>query len=172
MIKKVNVYPLGGPITALAIPIRSMLTGAELDTKDIKKIILGGGAVKEIMPDGTLVSLDLQNYDDPKLFENNKKAKEAAEAARVQEKIEEAKIKKEVEKREQARAQAIANFHKDAAAAAVKKRDIVQGKALFNNNKTVTATKEEPKKDDKTAQQQAVEAARAKIEANKAAAGK
>lgn len=62
MNKRVNIYPIKGPITNVVPPIRIALTGVSKDVKDIRKCIIGGAKVEEIVGD-TVVLLDLNNYD-------------------------------------------------------------------------------------------------------------
>lgn len=61
MQKKVNIYPRG-PITSVNPPIRVPVRGVTKDVKDIRRCIIAGAKVEEIIPTGTIV-LNLQNYD-------------------------------------------------------------------------------------------------------------
>jgi len=71
--KRVNVTA-SAPIRVLSIPIRGTSKGLLLSTEDIVKIICQKAVVDEVLEDGTLVRLDLSNYN-----KDNSKPKEKAE---------------------------------------------------------------------------------------------
>ena len=60
--KKVNVYPRG-PITNVNPPIRVPVRNVLLPIADIRRCVLAGAKVEEILPDKTVVKLNLHNYD-------------------------------------------------------------------------------------------------------------
>ena len=60
--KKVNIYPRG-PITNVNPPIRVPVKGVLLPITDIRRCVLAGAKVEEVLPNKTLVKLTLQNYD-------------------------------------------------------------------------------------------------------------
>lgn len=62
MKKRVNIYPRG-PITTTNPPIRVPVKNVTKDVKDIRKCIVAGAKVEEILDNGTLVLLNLNNYD-------------------------------------------------------------------------------------------------------------
>lgn len=157
MQKKVNIYPQSGPITALSVPIRSNIMNATINVEDIRKIIMQGGAVKEILPDGSTVSLNLNNYDKTDLFELVKKEREEEQARIAQEKIEEKKRAEEISKKKSARQSAI-----DALKARTAQGPVVEGAPKKNTK--VEAVKAEAKEDKV---QSTIDDVRAKIEANK-----
>lgn len=142
MKKRVNVYPNGRVITTLSVPIRNTLTGAELDLEEIRKLLVGGASVKEILPNGALVPLTMNNYADTDLFEKYQQEVAAEEAARNQKRIEEEKLKQDIANKNESRRDAVAAFKRGA----------------FGEVKPQPTA---------TVEQSAIEAARAKIEANK-----
>lgn len=62
MKKRVNIYPRG-PITTTNPPIRVPVKNVTKDVKDIRKCIVAGAKVEEILDNGTLILLNLNNYD-------------------------------------------------------------------------------------------------------------
>lgn len=172
MKKKVNLYPQNGPITAFSVPIRSNIMGAEVEVEDIKKVLMQGGVVKEVLPDGSTYTLTLNNYDDPDIYGRVKKEKEAEEARLAQEKIEEQKRAADIAKKNVARDQAIARMRSNLAGGGVKpanKADVVKKAAVQEQTQKAAATNTATQASQTAAQanKSAVEAARAKIEANK-----
>lgn len=154
--KKVDVLPQGKPITAMNIMIRSDITGATLDVKDIREIILQKGRVREIFPDGSKYDLNLSNYDDMNLYEKIKASRIDEEAKKKQAEIEFAKQQAEIAQKREARKAAIQNSKTNVAAATVAK---AAAPAVTPNVAPVSKVEAKPS---------AVDEARAKIEANKA----
>ena len=62
MKKRVNIYPRG-PITTTNPPIRVPVKNVTKDTKDIRRCILAGAKVEEVLDNGVVVLLNLNNYD-------------------------------------------------------------------------------------------------------------
>ena len=62
MTKKVNIYPTR-PIITVNPPIRSTVKGVTKPVADIRSCILARAIVEEIMEDGNVINLDLNNYD-------------------------------------------------------------------------------------------------------------
>ena len=62
MKKRVNIYPRG-PITSVNPPIRMAVKGVTKDVQDIRKCIIAGAKVEEVINNGTAVLLNLNNYD-------------------------------------------------------------------------------------------------------------
>lgn len=62
MFKKVNVYP-DMPIYALQMPITNVAMGIKLSVGDIANCLYKKAKIEEVLEDGTLVQLDLSNYD-------------------------------------------------------------------------------------------------------------
>lgn len=172
MKKKVNIYPQNGPITAFSIPIRSNIMGAEVEVEDIKKVLMQGGVVKEVLPDGSTYTLTLNNYDDPDIFGRLKREKEAEEAKIAQQRIEEQKRNNDIAKKNFARDQAIAKMRANVAGGAVKppaKEEVIKKIAVQEQTQKAAATNTASVASQTAAQanKSAVEAARAKIEENK-----
>lgn len=63
MKKIVNIYPFSGPITTVNPCIRVAMKKVRKDTKDIRKCIIAGARVEEVLDDGRVISLNLSNYD-------------------------------------------------------------------------------------------------------------
>lgn len=61
--KKVNVFPIRGPITNVNPPIRVPVKNILLPIADIRKCIVAGAKVEEILTDKKTIVLNLQNYD-------------------------------------------------------------------------------------------------------------
>lgn len=61
-IKKVNVYP-SKPISGLPVQISTPAIKVSLTTVEILKCILSDAKVEEILPDGSTIRLNLNNYD-------------------------------------------------------------------------------------------------------------
>lgn len=156
--KKVDVLPQGKPITAMNIMIRSDITGATLDVKDIREIILQKGRVREIFPDGSKYDLNLSNYDNMNLYEKVKANRIDEEAKKKQAEIERAKQEAEIAQKREARKAAIQNS-KTAVATATVAKAAEAPKAATSNTAPVSKVETKPN---------AVDEARAKIEANKA----
>src|SRR5574344_638735 len=94
-LKKVNIQVNGRPIIGLSTkyPLRGNLDNVKLKVTDIQKCIIGRAYVDEILTDGTLLRLDLSNYN---LDNNASKVEELknAEAEKIaKEKLEEEKRK-------------------------------------------------------------------------------
>lgn len=62
MKKRVNIYPRG-PITTLDPPIRTVVKNVTKDISDIRKCIIAGATVEEVLNATTVVPLNLNNYD-------------------------------------------------------------------------------------------------------------
>lgn len=62
MTKKVNIYTRM-PITVLKFPISGNVLGITLEVEDICKCICSKAKVDEILEDGSIVRLDLANYN-------------------------------------------------------------------------------------------------------------
>ena len=73
--KKVNIYT-NRLITALSVPIRGNVNAATLTTQQIFNCLCQKAIVDEILEDGTLVRLDMANYDK----ENDKEMQAKKEA--------------------------------------------------------------------------------------------
>lgn len=146
MKKKVNIYTNGKIITSLSIPIRSDIMGVDIEVDDIRKLLINGAIVKEIMPDGSLISLTMDNYSDLNLFETHKAEVAAKQAALNQKRIEEEKLQRNIQEKKASRVEAI--------------------KAI-NSGRFGGAIKHIQPVEDTYNEQSAVDAARAKIEANK-----
>lgn len=61
MIKKVNVYPVY-PILTIKTPIYHTTLNIELGIGDIERCIYGRAKVEEILPNGKMIPLTLENY--------------------------------------------------------------------------------------------------------------
>lgn len=148
MKKRVNVYTNGRVITTLSVPIRSNVTGAELDFDEIRKLLLGGASVKEVLPNGEEVPLTLNNYTDTDLFEKYQAQVAEQKAAAAKAAADAENRNKDIANKKASRREAVAAFKANVANAAPQP--------------TATQTV-----NDEDQQVSAVEAARAKIEANK-----
>jgi hypothetical protein len=62
MYKKVNIYP-STPIIGVNPPIRSAVRHVTKSIKDIRTCIMSRAKVEEILPDGSIIRLGLNNYD-------------------------------------------------------------------------------------------------------------
>ena len=62
MRKRVNIYPRR-PITSVNPPIRSAVKGVTKDVQDIRKCIVAGAKVEEVINSSTTIVLNLNNYD-------------------------------------------------------------------------------------------------------------
>ena len=62
MKKRVNIYPRG-PITTVNPPIRSVVKAVTKDVSDIRKCILAGAKVEEVINNYISIELNLNNYD-------------------------------------------------------------------------------------------------------------
>lgn len=62
MRKRVNIYPRR-PITSVNPPIRSAVKGLTKDIQDIRKCIIAGAKVEEVINSSTTIVLNLNNYD-------------------------------------------------------------------------------------------------------------
>ena len=62
MTKKVNIYPTR-PIVTVNPPIRSAVKNVTKPLPDIRACIMARAIVEEIMEDGRVTNLDLNNYD-------------------------------------------------------------------------------------------------------------
>ncbi len=62
MRKRVNIYPRR-PITSVNPPIRSAVKGITKDVQDIRKCIVAGAKVEEVINSSTTIVLNLNNYD-------------------------------------------------------------------------------------------------------------
>lgn len=71
MTKKVNIYP-STPIVNVQPVIRSIVKNATKDLDTIRKCIISRAKVEEVLPNGELVRLDLNNYDKDNTFANAK----------------------------------------------------------------------------------------------------
>lgn len=60
--KVVNIYP-STPITGVNPPIRSAVRHVTKSVKDIRACIMGRAKVEEILPNGSVIKLGLDNYD-------------------------------------------------------------------------------------------------------------
>lgn len=60
--KKVNIYPRS-PITAVNPPIRVPQTNVTKSIQDIRRCVIAGAKVEEVLSNGTVVLLNLNNYD-------------------------------------------------------------------------------------------------------------
>lgn len=60
--KKVNIYPRS-PITAVNPPIRVPQLNVTKSIQDIRKCVIHGAKVEEVLPNGTVILLNLTNYD-------------------------------------------------------------------------------------------------------------
>ena len=157
MIKTVNIYCQGRPITALGTVIRSDVMGARLDVADIKKLILQKAQVREVLPDGSTVILDLKNYDKPDMMEQSKAAKEAEAAAKKQAAINAAKQKEIIDAKNKARDEAIK---------ASKKEEFVPKKVKKNKHGQIVEEQPVAEKTEEEKRQDAVEAARHALQEN------
>ena len=158
MIKTVNIYCQGRPITALGTVIRSDIMGARLDVADIKKLILQKAQVREVLPDGSTVILDLNNYDKPDMMEQSKAAKEAEAAAKKQAAINAAKQKEIIDAKNKARDEAIK---------ASKKEEFVPKKVKEQKkDKHGKVTDVKPEKSEEEKRKDAIEAARHALQEN------
>ena len=107
--KKVNITTVR-PIRVFSVPIRGTVSNVELSTEDILKVICQKGIVDEILSDGTIVRLGLNNYakDNSHLSKTyakqmeEKKKREEEEAKRLLKEAEE-KAKAEALAKEEAR---------------------------------------------------------------------
>lgn len=151
MKKKVDICPQGKPITAMNIMIRSDITGAMVDVKDIREIILQKGRVREIFPDGSKIDLNLSNYANMNLYEEVKAQRVAKETEKRELELQIQKEKEEIARKNAAREEAIRNAKNAAAAKTIAKANNVQQNQHVNTNLKNN-----------------VDDVRAKIEANKA----
>lgn len=62
MYKKVNIYPQT-PITNIRPPIRSVTKKVTRSEEDIRACIIARAKVEEILPDGSIIRLNLTNYN-------------------------------------------------------------------------------------------------------------
>ena len=62
MKKRVNIYPRG-PITTVNPPIRSVVKAVTKEISDIRKCILAGAKVEEVINNYITIELNLNNYD-------------------------------------------------------------------------------------------------------------
>jgi len=62
MMKVINLYTRA-PITALSVPIRGTAMGLHLHVKDIFKCMCQKAVIDEVLKDGSLVRLDMANYN-------------------------------------------------------------------------------------------------------------
>lgn len=79
MKKVVNIFPRG-PITSLDFPIRVPVKNVTKDVVDIRKCIIANAKVEEILNDGSIVELNLNNYD----LDNEKPTVVATEESTIQ----------------------------------------------------------------------------------------
>ena len=70
--KKVNIYP-STPIVSVTPPIRTTVKGATKKIENISKCIIARAKVKEVLPTGDTVILDLSNYDKDNRFNTESK---------------------------------------------------------------------------------------------------
>ena len=61
--KVVNIYPTNGPITNINPPIRVVTRRTYKVLEDIRRCLVFGAMVGEIMPDGSELMLDMTNYN-------------------------------------------------------------------------------------------------------------
>ena len=87
--KNVNISVSGRPITALRVPIRGDIKNVRLSVNEIRDVILQHGIVDEILPDGSLVRLNLMNYAKTDAYENLMKKREMDKRAKEQKRLEE-----------------------------------------------------------------------------------
>ena len=89
MTKLVNIQLQGRPITALKYVIKSNTNNVTLTTEEIKAILEEhNGIVREVFPDGTLITLNLENYNNPNLYQEFK-AKQDAEKRKMEDEAKE-----------------------------------------------------------------------------------
>lgn len=62
LIKKVNVYPTR-PVTGLIVPLTSPAIRVNMTTDEIYKCLTCDALVQELLPDGSIVKLNLTNYN-------------------------------------------------------------------------------------------------------------
>lgn len=79
--KKVNIVA-NRPIFVSRIPIRGTIRNTVLDIETILKIICQKGIIDEVLEDGTLVRLDLTNYNKDNSHRSKTAIKQAAEKAK------------------------------------------------------------------------------------------
>lgn len=60
--KRVNIFPRG-PVTTVVPPIRVPMHKVTKKISDIRLALLAGAKVEEILPDGSAVLLNINNYD-------------------------------------------------------------------------------------------------------------
>ena len=84
MTKKVNIYP-STPIVNVQPVIRSIVKNATKDLDTIRKCIISRAKVEEVLPNGELVRLDLNNYDKDNTFANVKETTPVAEPENIPE---------------------------------------------------------------------------------------
>ena len=60
--KRVNIFPRGA-ITTVVPPIRTPIHKVTKKIKDIRLALLAGARVEEILPDGSSILLNINNYD-------------------------------------------------------------------------------------------------------------
>lgn len=179
--KKVNIHPQGRPITVLNNMIRSDVMGAYLTTEEIRNILIQKGAVREVMPDGSTVTLNLNNYNKTNLFDERQKQIATERENARQDKIVQKKIENDIKAKDMARANAIAKIITTSSAPSEIKKDTsidlptVKDVQTNKANAPLSSTTPEGytekynarKTNNKKSIQDAVESARAKIEANK-----
>ena len=96
LIKKVNIMPKR-PITTIIPPIRMPIYNVTKKIDDIKLAILAGARVEEIMPDGSKVSLNLNNYDRDNSGTMKVKVAEIKEEKTMEDTINEVKEEEKIE---------------------------------------------------------------------------
>ena len=80
MTKRVNIYP-STPILSVIPIIRGVVKSATKDTDTIRKCIIARAKVEEILPDGTCIVLDLNNYNKDNTFKEEAPVETTPEAA-------------------------------------------------------------------------------------------
>lgn len=177
--KKVNIHPQGRPITVLNNMIRSDVMGAYLTTEEIRNILIQKGAVREVMPDGSTVTLNLNNYNKTNLFDERRKEIASENEKARQDKIVQKKLENDIKTKDMARASAIAKVLTSTVPSEIKKdtsidpptvKDVQTNKGSAPLSSTPAGYTEKfnaRKTRNKKSIQDAVESARAKIEANK-----